>query len=411
MKVETGIYSSPEHGKLEVVERKGIGHPDTVADQLAEVVSIEYTKYCINTFGYPLAHNVDKIGVMGGKPNIDWGMGELEKPIRVLLNGRITRDFEGKVIPVLDIAVDAAKKQLQKALPSLDVNSQVVFLDETTDYSKYSYKFHPRNVDDVPEIKNAYASDTVVVVSHYPKTPVENATLALEGFFYDQNGLPRFQDVGQDIKVMVRRFENDYKITLCVPFFATHTRSEDGYWNRKKELEASLLKFAGELLPEASTIELFVNPSDQYRNNRNEPRPSRVYYLVAAGGALDYGEEGFVGRGNDRHGIIPSNRTHTMEAPYGKNPKYHAGKVLAVVADAISEEIGKKFNCEVEAWIMPNNGDPLLHPSYMAINTSANIGITEIQPIIDDILSRTNWTDMIIYNALFVHKTGNLMNK
>jgi S-adenosylmethionine synthetase len=164
-------------------------------------------------------------------------------------------------------------------------------------------------------------------------------------------------------------------------------------------------------LPDAKSIELFVNTQDQYRNNRNEPRPSRAYYLVATGGALDFGEEGFVGRGNNRHGIIPSTRSYTMEAPYGKNPKYHAGKVLAVVSDAISEEIEKAFGGAVEVWIMPNNSDKLLEPSFIAVNTSVDVQRSEIETIIDQVLTKTDWTDMIIFNTLFVPKTGNLMRK
>lgn len=406
MQIETGHYSSPSSKHLEVVERKGIGHPDTVADQLAEITSIAFATYCVDTFGYPLAHNVDKIGVMGGKSYIDYGIGRLEQPIRVLLNGRLTRDFAGQEIPVRDIAFQAMKTQLGKALPELNVDTQVRFIDESTDYSKYTYKFHPRGVEDVPELQNAYASDTVAVVATYPNTPAENTTLALEGFFYDQEGKPKFRDVGQDIKVMVRRIGQDYKITLCVPFFAKDINSEDTYWTRRDEVEKQLFMFAQELLPKANSIELFVNTQDNFRNKRNEPRPARGLHLVTTGGALDYGEEGFVGRGNNRHGIIPSMRSYTMEAPYGKNPKYHAGKVLAVVADSISLEVGKKFECETEVWIMPNNSDPLLQPSFTVVNTSLGLGREEVEPIVCEVLSRNDWLEMIVYNQLFLPTAG-----
>lgn len=406
MLIETGHYSSPSSKHLEVVERKGIGHPDTVADQLAEITSIAFATYCIDTFGYPLAHNVDKIGVMGGKSYIDYGIGRLEQPIRVLLNGRLTRDFAGQEIPVRDIAFQAMKTQLGKALPELDVNTQVRFIDESTDYSKYSYKFHPRGVEDVPELQDAYASDTVAVVATYPNTPAENATLALEGFFYDQDGKPRFSNIGQDIKVMVRRIGRDYKITLAVPFFAKDISSESAYWVRKDDVEKQLLMFAQELLPEASSIELFVNTQDNFRHKRNEPLPARVLHLVTTGGALDFGEEGFVGRGNNRHGIIPSMRSYTMEAPYGKNPKYHAGKVLAVVADSIALEVYKGFGCETEVWVMPNNSDPLLQPSFTVVNTSLGLGREEVEPIVYEVLSRNDWLEMIIYNQLFLPTAG-----
>lgn len=406
MQIETGNYSSPSSKHLEVVERKGIGHPDTVADQLAEITSIAFTKYCLEEFGYPLAHNVDKIGLMGGKSYIDYEVGRLEKPIRVLLNGRLTRDFAGREIPVLDIVLQAMKTQLGKALPELDVDTQVRFIDESTDYSKYSYKFHPRGVEDVPELQDAYASDTVAVVSTYPNTPTENITLALEGFFYDRDGKPRFSDIGQDIKVMVRRIGRDYKITLAVPFFAKDIKNESAYWSRKDDIEKQLFMFARELLSEANSVQLFVNTQDNFRHKRNEPLPARALYLVTTGGALDFGEEGFVGRGNNRHGIIPSMRPYTMEAPYGKNPKYHAGKVLAVVADNIAVEIGERFECETEVWIMPNNSDPLLKPSFVVVNTSEIIDRKEIEDIAHNVLSRSDWTEMIVFNQLFLPTPG-----
>lgn len=406
MNIEVGGYLSPNQKSIEVVERKGIGHPDTVADQLAEAVSIDFTKYCLGEFGIPLAHNVDKTGVMGGKPFIDYGVGYLVNPIRVLLNGRITRDFAGKQIPVWDIAHNAVSHQLNKALPSLNVEKDVRFIDESTDHSKFPYKFHPRDKDDIPELKKAYANDTVVVVAAYPNTPSENATLALEGYFYDESGKPKFTDVGQDIKVMLRRVNQDYRITLCVPFFSQQIKNESMYWERRDAIEKDLQKYAKTILPDAKSIDLTVNTQDPYWGQRLESKPARSFYFVATGGALDFGEEGFVGRGNTRSGFIPSTRAYTMEAPYGKNPVYHAGKVLAVVADTIAQDVGKAFDCESEVWIMPNNGDPLLEPSSIVVNTSKLIDHKSVQPYVEDVLSRNNWTDLIVNQQLFMPTPG-----
>ena len=35
---------------FELVERKGVGHPDTICDAIAERASSSYSKYCIETF-------------------------------------------------------------------------------------------------------------------------------------------------------------------------------------------------------------------------------------------------------------------------------------------------------------------------------------------------------------------------
>jgi S-adenosylmethionine synthetase len=42
----------------EFVERKGIGHPDTLADALAEHLSVNYSRYTKKRFGAILHHNL-----------------------------------------------------------------------------------------------------------------------------------------------------------------------------------------------------------------------------------------------------------------------------------------------------------------------------------------------------------------
>ncbi|MCX7841342.1 MAG: methionine adenosyltransferase, partial [Anaerolineae bacterium] len=36
---------------VEIVERKGIGHPDSLCDGMAERISVEYSKWCLEHFG------------------------------------------------------------------------------------------------------------------------------------------------------------------------------------------------------------------------------------------------------------------------------------------------------------------------------------------------------------------------
>ncbi len=44
----------------EIVERKGIGHPDSVCDAAADACSRALCKYYFETFGRYYHHNVDK---------------------------------------------------------------------------------------------------------------------------------------------------------------------------------------------------------------------------------------------------------------------------------------------------------------------------------------------------------------
>jgi len=61
-----------EENDLEIVERKGLGHPDTICDSLAEEFSRELSKLYLERFGRILHHNVDKAILVGGvaKPSL-----------------------------------------------------------------------------------------------------------------------------------------------------------------------------------------------------------------------------------------------------------------------------------------------------------------------------------------------------
>ena len=401
----TNNIKLPSDNPFEVVERKGIGHPDTVADAVAEKISVEYSKYCLDHFGAVLHHNVDKFAALGGLVDIDWGKGQMVKPIRALINGRISSSFNKEQILVEEIYTNAIKTQLIKCLPSLDVEKWLEIVDHSTTYSKNLHWFNPLSLDDVPDYTNTFANDTSAVVSYWPLTPSEQLALKLEGYFYDSNQKPKFKEFGQDIKVMVVRRENKFDITLCVPFFSKYVSNADSYWSMLNKLESDLLKYAKELLNDKTEIDLKVNPHDQ---RRKESTNAKSFYFVASGGALDYGEEGLVGRGNNRLGIIPSFRPYTMEAACGKNPIYHVGKVLGLVSDVLSKEIANRCNCNVEVWIVTRNADPLFEPNNIIVNTSGMVDGKKVKEIVNSILADRTWTKKILNEEVIIPKTGNL---
>jgi S-adenosylmethionine synthetase len=55
---------------IEMVERKGIGHPDTLCDNIAERVSREYTRWCQENLGGILHHNFDKVQLVAGEVDV-----------------------------------------------------------------------------------------------------------------------------------------------------------------------------------------------------------------------------------------------------------------------------------------------------------------------------------------------------
>ena len=73
---------------IELVERKGVGHPDTLSDALGEHLSLAYSRYTLDHFGAILRHQFDKVALMCGRAKVAFGAGEIVEPIRILVNGR-----------------------------------------------------------------------------------------------------------------------------------------------------------------------------------------------------------------------------------------------------------------------------------------------------------------------------------
>ena len=60
-------------GPTEFVERKGVGHPDTICDRAAEELSIALSEYYMERYGRILHHNVDKCVLAGGQSKVYFG--------------------------------------------------------------------------------------------------------------------------------------------------------------------------------------------------------------------------------------------------------------------------------------------------------------------------------------------------
>lgn len=405
IKLAYGLIS-PGAKDFEVVERKGVGHPDTIADHLAEKISIEYSKYCLRKFRLILHHNVDKVTVMGGLLEIkDWGKAKMKKPIRVLVNGRMSDSFRGVKIPIKKIIKKTVNDQMHKILPHLDIHTWLKIMIETTTYSKNPRFFKPLSVDDLPEQKNPYANDTSAVVGYWPLTPSEQLPIKLEGFFYDKKGLPKYSYIGHDIKVMVVRNKNIFNITMNIPFITTLTPTYSFYKEKVDNFQKKLKIISQRFLGRKSQVEFNLNTHYQIIKDENIKKVNG-YYSGVTGSALDYGEEGVVGRGNNRKGIIPSFRTYTMEAACGKNPVYHVGKVLGLVVDTLAKEISEKFKCEAEVMIITKIADPLYTPNNLLVRTSKKVPFDLIDTTVKEILKRKDWTKRIIFEEVFVPKTN-----
>lgn len=77
----------------ELVERKGIGHPDSICDGIAEAVSRKLSREYQQRFGHILHHNTDEVQLVAGESKPEYDGGEIVTPIKAVLTGRATKDF------------------------------------------------------------------------------------------------------------------------------------------------------------------------------------------------------------------------------------------------------------------------------------------------------------------------------
>jgi len=386
------VDTNPSKRSSEIVERKGLGHPDTLADGIAEAVSIEYSQYCLQNFGGVLHHNVDKIAILGGHFVSDFNEGQMIAPIRVLCNGRMSTSFAGQSIDIRGIQETAITQYLKKVLPHLNPAKHLKFEHYTSDYSKYDTWYHPRSLDDLPELKALAACDTSVVVGFWPPTQTERLVLALERYINSPDHMSHHEYLGQDIKVMAYRDHTDVRLTMCVPFLSGSTPSADFYYEHKKMLFDDLVEVVNDVVGTQLKVHIDINTQE------NSPFSRKKFYMLSIGSCIECGEEGVVGRGNSPMGLISVNRPYSMEAPYGKNPVYHSGKVYSYFVKSLAAAVAQKFDCSCTVYAINRNGECLLPPSNLIVETDiGTITKADLRDILEEHLFGVDYLKALVY--------------
>ncbi|MET9418861.1 methionine adenosyltransferase [Streptomyces klenkii] len=370
----------PHELPVEVVERKGIGHPDTLADGIAELASIRYSQHCLDVAGAVLHHNLDKVAVLGGRAAFIDTDGTYDRPLRVVFGGRISTAFAGRALPVREILQRAAVDHLRTALPGFDrVTVQVQH--ETTDSSKFPHWFAPRSLDDLPERRSAFSNDTAYLVGSAPRTATETLVLLAEAFFR------RLAWAGSDIKALAVRDGQSWTVTVCVPALAGHMTSSAEFDDAVTAAAGELTELLAQRL--AGRVTVVCNT----RGSRTGPL-SRQYFTLS-GSAVDYGEDGLVGRGNARTGVISGAHLAGNEATFGKNPAYHVGKVGGWLADEAARTVPAEFGaCRIA--LLWRNGAPYNEPASIEITTAQDVPPEAAEEPVRTTLSRTDWVEDLL---------------
>ncbi len=373
-------YQNPEKRKIEIVERKGLGHPDTIADKLAGELSRVYSKYCMDNYGVILHHNIDKLYVGAGLFLLEDGKIKRHHKIRVDLNGRVSNSMNGKMIDLERIFVPVIQDYMGSILPRLNPKEDLEININCTQRSKREYWYQPRDKNDVPDSSKLFAADTALCVSYGKRTYCEELAYKLEQFFWKTNKdgypTPKYDDIGQDIKVMVSRIGKDVVASISLPVF------KDKY-NSKDEYDKIVIKYENKLNEYLTTID---NPLKYNVKVEVDRMPDDTYqeYVLVLGSCIECGEEGLVGRGNDSQGLISSVREHTMEAPSGKNLRYHTGRVVSYMANNATKRIAEELGVACTLYALTRNRGSILRPYLFYLSVDDVTKRNECKRIINE---------------------------
>lgn len=394
------IFIESNHGtptsekKFEIVERKGIGHPDTICDLIMDQVSIELSKSYINEFGAIQHHNMDKAYLVAGQTENKFGGGNILKPMKLIMGDRATFQVANKKIPIDEISIDTASKWFSQNIKNFQDDS-IEFQIEIGQTSK--------ELQSIFSNQNQFSSnDTSCVVGYAPFTPTERLVLSIEEFINSSDFKKEFASSGEDVKVMGFRNQNEIDITIAMAFVDKFVSSENNYFMQKNEMINSLSEFIKKNTDMKFNIRLNALDKKGYGINGT--------YLTVLGTSADGADSGQVGRGNMANRVISLCRPAGSEATAGKNAVSHIGKIYNAMSFHIAEEIMKKNHeiKEVIVWMYNIIGSPVSNPKAVIINplmkkekTLNNNDISIINQVVETNLSNIdNFCNELLSNKI-----------
>jgi S-adenosylmethionine synthetase len=357
-----------EKQKLEIVERKGIGHPDSICDAILDRVSVELSREYMKKFGTILHHNADKSLLVAGEVETKFGGGIVKQPMRLIFGDRATERAGEDRIPVGEIAITAAKEWIRENLRFVDPE----------EHMRYQIELKPGSAALTDIFKRGgkvlSANDTSAAVGYAPMTPTEQIVLKIERFLNSKDFKKEFPEVGEDVKVMGFRISDRLTLTIGAAFVDRFIESEGEYFRRKGEVLDRLRDFIKN--NSGFEVNLKLNTLDV------EGRGVGGVYLTVLGTSADGADSGQVGRGNRPNGVIPLNRHTGSEAAAGKNPVSHVGKIYNILTHKIAEEIHRGVSGlqEVYVWLVSEIGRPIDQPAVAAARVIPEAG-TSIESV------------------------------
>ncbi|MGP8078598.1 MAG: methionine adenosyltransferase [Thermoplasmata archaeon] len=368
-----------EDQDLELVERKGLGHPDSIADGVSESVSRALCRLYLDEYGRILHHNTDETQVVGGASEPKFGGGKVTAPIYMLLVGRATTEVNGEKLPYRDVAVEAARKYVASVCSHLDVEKHVEF----------DCRIGQGSVDlrGVFDQKSVLSNDTSFGVGFAPLSDTERLVLESERFL-TLRLKKKLPALGEDVKVMGYRQGEKIHLTVAAALVDAEVGKPSDYQSVCEQIHDRLADQAAKLTGREVTIDV---------NTADDPELGR-YYLTVTGCSMEAGDDGSVGRGNRANGLITPCRPMSLEATAGKNPVNHVGKIYNLLSNLIAGDIVQETGGdvkEVHVRILSQIGKPVDEPQVasMQILTADGVKLASVRQKAEGIAQ--GWFDQI----------------
>lgn len=361
---------------VEVVERKGVGHPDYICDSIMNRVSVELCREYMEKFGSIQHHNIDKGMLVAGEVKTKFGGGVILKPMKIIFGDRATFEVGGEIIDVENIAIDAAKKWIGDNLRHVNTDSIRYQVELAKGSAELTDIFGRGGVI-------LGANDTSAAVGYAPMTATEIIVLETEKYLNSSGFKKSFPESGEDIKVMGLRKGDELHLTAAVPLMDRYIDSESDYFRKKDELLEEIESYIEENTDLVPSV--YLNTLDR------EGRGMGGIYLTVTGTSAEDADSGQVGRGNRVNGIIPLNRPVSGEAAAGKNPVSHVGKIYNVLSHRIAGEIHRTVPDieEVYVWLLSQIGEPIDKPKIAAAQIIMERGTVEsVEGEINEVIDR-----------------------
>jgi len=350
--------------ETEYVERKGLGHPDTICDKVADAISLALSQEYIREFGQVLHHNVDKALLVAGETEPKLGGGTVRQPMRLILGDRATSVCQGRQIDVKGIVQQTVNTWFPHNLRFVDASQHLVLQNELREGSE--------QLTGIYRHEQVLANDTSVGIGFAPLSETEQLVLAAEKFLNSPAFKQEHPATGEDIKVMGIRRSRHLHLTVAIAFVDRFIRSVKDYFEQKQAIAARLTEFLRSKLKELDEVSLKINLLD-------DPQQGQAgIYLTVLGTSAEHGDCGQVGRGNRINGLISLCRPMTLEAASGKNPVRHVGKVYSYLATQIAQSIHESIDAVAEAnvWLCSQIGQSVAQPWFSTVEITPRDGIS-----------------------------------